>query len=102
MVPSGDEKAEEFAESMRSQIDLTEDKILEIANLPVLENLEISLLQEVLGRLSTPCDDFSNNSSVFIRFPSSTSQSRLLLILLHHPKVRRLVTFCLYFVLRSL
>jgi len=100
-LPLGDENAEEFAKLMSSQISLAETTILDIADLPIVEDPEILLLQEVLGKLSMSSDEASNVSPVFLRFSPSASQSCLLLVVLSYPEVRCLGIFCMYRLLLS-
>ena len=50
-LPIGDGKAERFADSMHSRVLLSEEEIFALANLPPLENVTISFLQEILSKL---------------------------------------------------
>lgn len=50
-LPTGDAKAERFADSIHSRVMLNEEEILAFANLPALENATISFLQEILSKL---------------------------------------------------
>jgi hypothetical protein len=52
-LPTGDSKAESFAESMYAQLQMSEQDILAIANLPSLDSSTIAFLQEILCKMST-------------------------------------------------
>jgi hypothetical protein len=56
-LPVGDSKAELFADTLASKIELSETEILAIANLPPLTN-ELDLLQQVLCKLSMSIEIF--------------------------------------------
>jgi hypothetical protein len=51
-LPLAVARAEKFAESMRTRVELSEKDILAVAELPTLENPTLSLLQEILCKLS--------------------------------------------------
>jgi hypothetical protein len=52
VLPLGDAKAESFADSMYPRVQLSEQEILAVADLPTLENQTVSFLQEILCKLS--------------------------------------------------
>jgi hypothetical protein len=51
-LPLGDAKAESFADSMYPRVDLSTEAVLAIADMPCLDDVTISFLQEILCKLS--------------------------------------------------
>jgi hypothetical protein len=53
-LPVGDDKAESFADSIASRVQLSDQEIMAVADLPPLTNDTLSLLQQVLSKLAIP------------------------------------------------
>jgi hypothetical protein len=83
-LPTGDEKAEKFADSMYSRIRLSEKEILAVADMPPIENESLSLLLEVLCKLGKQTKESSNSSIAFLSSPSAIPACNLFLIILYH------------------
>jgi hypothetical protein len=83
-LPTGDEKAEIFADSMYSRIRLSEKEILAVADMPPIENKTLSLLLEVLCKLGTQTRETSNGSAAFLSSPSTIPACNLFPIILYH------------------
>jgi hypothetical protein len=83
-LPSGDAEAESFAESMYPRVLLNESDILGMAGLPTIENDTVSLLQEILCKLSNSSLNLSDRSASLLLISPSISPGSLLLIFLPH------------------
>jgi len=83
-LPLEDANAEKFAESMYHRIELSEKDILAVADLPPLENATLSLLQEVLCKLSISVLGFTKFSTPFLSLSAKISACSLFPVFLHH------------------
>ena len=84
-LPTGDAKAEGFAESMYTRLQMSEDDILTIADLPPLDNPTITFLQEILCKMSTVLHvDLSHVSDRCVSLATEISSSSLSPLPLSH------------------
>ena len=83
-MPSGDAKAEKFADMLYARVHLKENDILAVADLPPIENTAIAVLQEILCKLSSPFLETSNLSPSLLSSSAPIPPSRLLSLPLPH------------------
>jgi hypothetical protein len=83
-LPLGDAKAESFADSMYRRVLLKESDILAVAEKPTIENGTVSLLQEILCKLSNSSLNLSDRSASLLLMSPSISPGGMLSILLPH------------------
>ena len=84
---------------MYRRVLLNESDILAVAELPAIENVTVSLLQEILCKLSNSSLNLSDGSASLLLISPSISPGNLLSILLPHAQQWNLPLLSLYVLL---